>query len=180
MPNPFGFAHARLPQAVQPVRGQIEHITIPLPIGEETGIVHVFHHEIIQKLWPNLIGALADGRADGGPDVGALCAQRFHCVQRRLQHTIQRPAPARMGGTDHACLWVRKQHRLAIRRQDPQRDTRLIGDHAITGTDVLFGVGYDRDIGGMGLVDRQQRIVWQVHCLRHAAAVDRHDFALIR
>ena len=79
-------------------------------------------------------------------DVGALGPNRFHGLDRALQHARKRPPPPGMGRANDLCQRIGKKHRLAIGGQYRKRDTGLCrhqsvgllpgGERAIDSDDV--------------------------------------------
>ena len=70
----------------------------------------------------DLIGVLADQRADRGDDAGAVGAEFLHRVDGGFQHAGQRALPAGMRRADHARAGVGEQDRAAIRGGDADGD----------------------------------------------------------
>ena len=118
-------------QPVQTEGGQVRTASrSPVPPAKNRAWVGSSARKSLQEFRADLVGALADRRADHRGDVGTSGAQRFHRLQHRLEDPGQRAAPARMGGADHPPGGaVGQQDRLAIGGQHRQRQAGLgVGD----------------------------------------------------
>ena len=88
--------------------------SVPAAGGKETAVGLVRGDEGVQKLGPDLIGALADRGAYDGGDVGGPGAKGNHGGDCRLQHARQCATPSGMSGPNDAGLRVGEEDRLAI------------------------------------------------------------------
>ena len=96
----------------------------------------------------DFIGVLADQRADGGDDAGAVGAEFLHRVDGGFQHAGQRALPAGVRCADHARARVGEQDRAAIRGGDADGDALRAGDERVGARLVaLPWAGRHHDVG---------------------------------
>ena len=122
----------------------------------------------------DFIGVLADQRADGRDDAGAVGAEFLHRVDSGFQHTGQRALPAGVRCTDHARAGVGEQDRAAIRSGDTDSDAFGAGDERVgTWLVALPRSGRHHDVGRMDLVRAEQALGRNAHLCGHPAAIFR-------
>src|SRR5262245_93261 len=168
-------------QGFQPVGAiglQIEAVVAgSIARDEEAGIARLARQEAIVEFLPDLIGGLADRRADGGDDVTAVPAQPLHLVDGRFEHAPDGTLPARMGGADDADGGVGHQHRRTVGGEDGNRHSRVAGDDPVglrAGASVPRLGRFD-DRVAVDLIDRQEipRLGAERHGHRLAVAAHR-------
>ena len=92
--------------------------------AEEAGVGAVLGQEVALELGADLVGGLADAGPDGGVHPLAPATKRFHGGKGGFDHPAEGPAPAGMGGGDHAGFRVGEQHGRAVGRQHGRRPGR--------------------------------------------------------
>ncbi len=125
------FADARTNQPGDDIGLDVEMRLPRWPRNKEAVVSRIRFKKVLAKRGIDFIGELGNARADRCVDLFSPSSELFHGFDRRIRDSSERPPPSCVGRSDDACIGISKQHRRAVGCQNPEQESRPIGDDRV-------------------------------------------------
>src|SRR5580700_1904458 len=181
-PDILDAADARPDQPRADIAGQVEHGMAVAPSRREEAVAGgVFCVKAGNQIGADFVIGLPDHRSDDGADLAARGAEPLHGIDRGLDDAGERAAPAGMGGTDDAGVWLGEEDRPAIGGADADGERPHARDDGVGAGPGLRQPRRFRDyhLRRMNLIAGQKAARLDPDRGRHAGAVFRDMGAVV-